>query len=147
MADIYCCGCGLIFDSEFAPCPRCQRCSLCGTKWPASAEKCPCCAYPTDAEAKAELVKRLDPTLPANRKAIRSLEIDWENSLLRLNFLGMLVQGLLLGVILGGLLVARDHVSLWLVYPLGGILLYSWNRAFFRLLRQGWFRWLLRSKS
>jgi len=152
MADIFCNGCGLVYDSHVYPCPRCQRCARCGTYCKAGENQCSLCEYPSDAQKVAEEEKKLDPLLPANAKAIRSLAIVWENGVLmgRLNLRGKLFVALFCGVYFGVVLgETADVEGFWLrasIQGVCGLVLYVLFLGFLRLLRHGWFRWLLRDK-
>ncbi len=76
MANGYCNGCGCVFDMQYPSCPRCGRCPECGTKVTGTA-CCPSCGHPQDGAAVAELERKLNPSLPANRRWIESLETSW----------------------------------------------------------------------
>jgi hypothetical protein len=148
MADIFCNCCGLVFESRIVPCPRCMRCSRCGTKCPKGATNCPSFEHALDAASLDELEKRLDPTVSANRKTIRSCERDWENGQLmeRLNFWGHAVFAVLaaMWVVLPELLKAAGIENMWVRVLVGTFLTIASLLGFFRLLRQGWLRVLLR---
>jgi hypothetical protein len=151
MADIFCNNCGLVFHSHIVPCPRCLRCSRCGSKCPKGAASCPAFAHPLDAESLAELEQQLDPGLTRNQRAIRSCEKDWANEQLlkRLNVWGhavLALHGLLcLHVVLWLLWAAIQN--LWISVLLATAFAFVSSLGFFRLLRGGWFRVLLRKES
>ena len=152
MAAIVCYGCGNVFDSHAMACPRCNRCPECGTKHRERTEACRSCGHPADALALAELEQRLDPALPRNEKAIRWLDDDWESEQIwgRVYFwrLFALVPPLvlILHFIALGFRVVTGLGTGWMNFLVltPFMVLVFWCLP--RLLRRGWFPWLLREQ-
>ena len=88
MADIYCLGCGSIFDARSISCPHCRRCCNCGTKQAEGAASCPSCGYPKDEASINEKELTLDPRLPANAREIRTIHrgLEREKLISQINF-------------------------------------------------------------
>ena len=148
MADIFCNNCGLVFDSRVLPCPRCRRCSRCGTRCPKGVERCPRFEHASDADALAELERNLDPSLSANQKTIRWCQRAWENSRLieRLSIWGHLAAALLITIcmhVLSELLLTVGIHNLWIRVLVCTLAMFASWLAFLHLLRRGWLRWLL----
>ena len=149
MADIFCTNCGLVFDSRVVPCPRCRRCSRCGTKCPEGVERCPHFEHELDADALAKLERSLDPGSPANQRAIRSCQRDWENSQLweRLTIWGHIVVALLTTagtIMLSEVLTVAGMQNLWGRALICTVAIFVCLRTFLWVLRRGCLPWLLR---
>jgi len=151
MADIFCNNCGLVFDSRIMPCPRCRRCSRCGAKCPAGADRCPRFDHALDDETLAELQRRLDPSSPANRKIIRWCQTGWADSQLfgGLNIWAHLLFALLTTACTMALneALTAAGISLWVRAALGAFVFLVCLRVFLCLLRWIWSRGLLRGDA
>ena len=150
MTNGFCNGCGQVFDVRQPSCPRCRRCPECGTNVSGEAY-CPGCEHPRDEVAVAALVRKLDPSLPKNRRWIQRMQT--ENRVNRL--FAQMHWGKLIGLFLPLHLLAV-LAWMWLFdqigWPRGSLAAALLTTALMwwyvrRQLGMGRWTWLLRSSA